>query len=184
MPHTYQTSQWLPHPVAQVFAFFANPANLPRLIPAWQAARIDALTLVPAPTPPSGFPAPPAAGAGTRMTLSFRPFPFAPIRLKWDAQIVEFAWNDHFCDIQLRRGPFASWRHCHRVHAETRNGTPGSLLTDHLEYELPLAPISNLAHALVLRRQIQSAFAFRQKETLRLLASAPSALRTEASPEA
>ena len=175
MPYTYQTSQWLPHPVPQVFAFFANPANLPRLMPSWQAARIDFITLVPAPNPPPGFPGTPAAGAGTRMTLSFRPFPFAPIRLKWDAQIAEFAWNDHFCDIQLRRGPFAFWRHCHRVHPETRDGVAGALLTDHLTYELPLAPLSSPAHFLLLRRQIQSAFAFRQRRTAELLASQPSA---------
>jgi ligand-binding SRPBCC domain-containing protein len=172
MRHTYITSQWLPYPVPRVFAFFANPANLPRLMPTWQAARIDSLTLVPPTQPPADHPGTPAAGAGTRMTLTFRPFPFSPIRLTWDAEIAEFAWNDHFCDIQLRRGPFAYWRHCHRVHDDTRNGVGGTLLVDHLEYELPLAPFSNIAHALVLRRQIQAAFAFRQKRTAELFAEA------------
>lgn len=174
MPHTYQTSQWLPHPVPQVFEFFANPANLPRLMPTWQAARIDAITLVPASNPPLGSSGTPAAGAGTRMTLSFRPFPLSPIRLKWDAEIAEFIWNDHFCDIQLQRGPFAFWRHCHRVLPETRNSIPGTLLTDHLEYEIPLAPLSNIVHALVIARQIQSAFAFRQRRTAELLSQKPS----------
>ena len=47
MRHTYITSQWLPYPLPRVFAFFANPANLPRLMPAWQGARIDAISLVP-----------------------------------------------------------------------------------------------------------------------------------------
>jgi ligand-binding SRPBCC domain-containing protein len=168
--HTYQTTQWLPHPVPQVFAFFADPANLPRLMPAWQAARIDSITLTRPTDPPADFPGSTAAGAGTRMTLSFRPFPLSPIRLTWDAEIVEFAWNDHFCDIQLRRGPFAYWRHCHHISSETRDGIPGSLLTDHLEYKLPLGPLGNIAHALFLRRQIAAAFAFRQKRTIQLLA--------------
>ena len=174
MRHTYSTSQWLPHPLPRVFAFFANPANLPRLMPAWQAARIDAISLVPAPSPPAGHPATPAAGAGTRMTLTFRPFPFSPARLAWDAEIAEFAWNDHFCDIQLRRGPFAFWRHCHRVHKEPRNGIEGTLLVDHLEYELPLAPLSDIAHKLFLRRQIEAAFTFRQQRTAELLACSES----------
>ncbi len=40
MRHTFQTEQWLPFPVELVFAFFAYPENLPRLMPAWQKARI------------------------------------------------------------------------------------------------------------------------------------------------
>jgi ligand-binding SRPBCC domain-containing protein len=172
MPHTYNTSQWLPHPVPRVFAFFANPANLPRLMPAWQSARIDSIALVPAPSPDSAAPSTPAAGAGTRMTLSFRPIPFSPVRLAWDAEIAEFAWNDHFCDIQLRRGPFAFWRHCHHVREQSRNGTPGTLLVDELEYELPFAPLSELPHPRIIRPQIERVFSYRHKRAAELLGEA------------
>lgn len=42
---SFTTDQWVPFPVDRVFAFFADPLNLPRLMPAWQDARIDSLEL-------------------------------------------------------------------------------------------------------------------------------------------
>ena len=133
----FQTEQRLPYPIEMVFAFFADPANLPRLLPAWQHARIDESFLV-APQPPQqpfpGFNRI-TAGSGTRVTLSFRPIPFSPIRVKWDALIEDFHWLEGFCDVQLR-GPFRYWRHCHTLETH-RNGT---LLHDDVEYELPLGP--------------------------------------------
>jgi ligand-binding SRPBCC domain-containing protein len=110
-----------------------------------------------------------AAGAGTHLTLSFRPFPLSPIRATWEAEITEFAWNDHFCDRQLR-GPFAYWNHCHRVAAASRNGIAGTAIVDHIDYELPFGAIGALANRLILRRQLASTFAYRQQQLARLLA--------------
>ncbi len=47
MRHRFRTTQWLPYPVELVFAFFANPANLPKTPPDWQQARIDEIELTP-----------------------------------------------------------------------------------------------------------------------------------------
>jgi ligand-binding SRPBCC domain-containing protein len=102
------------------------------------------------------------------MTISFRPFPLAPFRVPWDAEITEFAWNDHFCDVQ-HRGPFAYWRHCHHISAETRGGVAGTKVHDHVEYELPLGPLGELANALVMQRQFRAIFDYRQKRTAELL---------------
>src|SRR3954451_16784048 len=41
MRFSFTSEQWVPFPLARVFAFFADPLNLPRLMPAWQDARID-----------------------------------------------------------------------------------------------------------------------------------------------
>ena len=41
MRHRFQTEQWLPYPKEQLFAFFADSANLPPLMPAWQQARVE-----------------------------------------------------------------------------------------------------------------------------------------------
>jgi ligand-binding SRPBCC domain-containing protein len=172
MRHHFHAEQWLPYPLEQVFAFFGNPDNLPPLMPAWQKARIDKADIQP-PPPNGSAAAAELAGAGTRMTLSFRPVPLSPIRATWDAEIDQFTWNDHFCDTQLR-GPFAFWHHCHRVVREPRTntqGTPtdGTLLRDELEYELPFGIFGELAHTLAVRRQIQSIFAFRHKRTEEML---------------
>jgi ligand-binding SRPBCC domain-containing protein len=178
MRHTFQAEQWLPYSVEQVFAFFANPENLPRLMPAWQKARIEEATFsAPPPRPVVADPALRfggiAAGAGTRMTISFRPFPYSPMRVPWDAEIDQFAWNDHFCDTQLR-GPFAFWHHCHRIHTETRvdeNGQPtvGTLLHDEVEYEMKFGTLGELAQRLFVERQFRRIFSYRQRRTAQLL---------------
>jgi ligand-binding SRPBCC domain-containing protein len=176
MRHTHHAEQWLPYPVPLIFAFFANPANLPRLMPAWQNARIEEASIVPPPRPlDQSIPRTIAAGPGTRLTLSFRPFPYSTIRIPWEAEITEFVWNDHFCDRQLR-GPFAYWNHCHRVRPETRDQTNGTLITDQVEYELPFGIAGELTHRLILSRQIAHTFTQRQTRLTKLLSS--SALTT------
>ncbi len=167
MRQHFQTEQYLRYPVAQVFAFFADPANLPRLMPAWQRARIESAVLVPPPPPPQAFPGWERiqAGSGSRMTLTIRPFPLSPIRLPWEALIEDFCWLEGFCDVQVS-GPFRYWRHCHSVGP---SGT-GTLLTDSVEYELPLGALGTFAHWIFVRRQLAATFRFRQQRTLELLA--------------
>lgn len=170
MHHHFQAEQWVAYPIDLVFAFFSNPENLPRLMPGWQKARIEEASFTPPPARPAGarrFPGI-AAGAGTRMTISFRPFPLAPVRVPWDAEITEFTWNEHFCDVQ-HRGPFAFWRHCHRLSEETREGQPGTLLRDQVEYEMKFGALGELAGRIGANAQFRSIFAFRHKRTAELL---------------
>lgn len=174
MRHIYQAEQWLPYPVEAVFLFFANPENLPRLMPSWQKARIEEAVFAPPSPRPGGGKAKLArpgvvAGQGTRMTISFRPFPFSPIRVPWDAEITEFEWNDHFCDVQ-HRGPFAYWRHCHRLVEESRDGRDGTLLRDQVEYALPLGLLGDIANTVLAKRQMTYIFRYRQRRTAELLA--------------
>jgi ligand-binding SRPBCC domain-containing protein len=108
------------------------------------------------------------------MTISFRALPLLPFRMNWQAAIVEFGWNHHFCDEQPK-GPFAYWRHCHKVSEEIRApepGTlvPGTLVVDDLAYELPFGILAERAHTLFARRQIETIFKYRQQQLLKLLA--------------
>lgn len=171
---TFHAEQWLPVPVERVFAFFADPANLPRLMPAWQQARIDEASIVPPPPRPSnaGHGSSGLAGAGTLLTLSFRPFPLSPVRLRWQAEIDSFVWNQHFSDTQLH-GPFARWHHTHAVTSEARvseSGVsiPGTLLEDDVEYELPLGRLGRVVHPLIAV-QMRQTFAYRHRRTRELL---------------
>jgi len=159
MRHNFQTEQWLPYPRERVFAFFADPANLPPLMPRWQHAQVEEAEYVP---PVLSTPTSIAAGKGSRITISFRPIPFCPLRLKWEAYIAEFRWNDFFCDEQ-RRGPFKYFRHCHHTREETREGIAGTVVTDAVEYELPLGLLGEVANALAMKRQIRALFAYRQR---------------------
>ena len=181
MRHTFSSEQWLPYPVELVFLFFSNPENLPRLMPPWQKARIEEASFAPPPPRPAGTPnrrGGVVAGSGTRLTMSFRPIPFSPIRVPWDAEIVDFAWNQRFCDIQ-HRGPFAYWKHCHQVRsapnpepAAPDDPREGTLLHDHVDYEAPLGRLGDIANTLFISRQLASTFRFRHRRTLELLALA------------
>ena len=181
MRHQFHTEQWVPYPLELVFAFFANPSNLPHLMPAWQKARIEEARIIPPPARPHAVdPArrfrSVAAGEGTELTISFRPFPYSPIRWPWEGVITEFAWNDHFCD-EIRRGPFRYWRHCHRVIPEEKNAVPGTRVVDDLEYELPFRFLSGAANALIVSRQMRSLFAHRQKALEQILGRISSQMR-------
>jgi ligand-binding SRPBCC domain-containing protein len=162
MRHRFATEQWLPYPKERVFAFFADPANLPPLMPPWQQARVVKVHFV---APPMASPDKVVAGEGSVITVSFRPIPGMPWRLEWDACITEFHWNEFFCDEQ-RRGPFRYFRHCHRI----REAPNGSIVSDAVEYELPLGLLGDLANGLAVKRQIQALFRHRQKMLPKLLA--------------
>ena len=174
-PHTFSAKQWLPYPIELAFAFFANPENLPRLMPRWQRAHIDQAIFAPPPPRPPATPHLPGlvAGTGTRMTLTFRALPLVPLRLPWDALITEFGWNDHFCDVIAGRGPFKSWKHCHHLRSTPdptgTSTSPGTLLSDHVEYALPFGLLGSIANAIVVRQQIVSIFRFRHRKTAELL---------------
>jgi ligand-binding SRPBCC domain-containing protein len=181
MRHHFETQQWLPFPVATVFAFFANPRNLPPLMPAWQRARIEELRLIAPPPPPPGSPARLGTGMGTTLILSFRLLPFLPLRMNWHALIPEFAWNERFCDEQTS-GPFHYWRHCHSVAPETRDGVAGALLCDRVEYELPGGPLGDLLNSLIGRAQFRYLFGVRHQATERLMPLFADSLRRQTLP--
>jgi ligand-binding SRPBCC domain-containing protein len=166
--HLFEAEQWLPFPLPTVFAFFANPQNLPPLMPTWQRARVEELRLIAPPPPPPGSPARLGTGVGTTMILSFRLVPGLPLRLNWHALIPEFVWNDHFCDKQTS-GPFAHWRHCHSVRAEIRNGVEGTVVRDRVEYAFPGGPLGDLANLVAGRAQMRYIFRVRHRQAEKLM---------------
>jgi ligand-binding SRPBCC domain-containing protein len=172
MKQKFEARQWVPFRLEVVFAFFANPRNLPRLMPESSQTRIDQLRLVAPDQPGSASSAllerEIVAGSGSEMVVSFRPVPWLPLRAKWLARITEFQWNSHFCDQQVR-GPFAHFRHCHRIQAERQSGVWGTLVTDEIEYALPFGPLGRIASGIV-RRQMETSFAERQARLVQLIA--------------
>src|SRR5215469_9615209 len=171
MRHRFRTTQWLPHPVETVFAFFANPANLPKLHPDWQQTRIEEIELHPANRNGNGSAeATIAAGRGTRMTLSFRPARLSPVRVSWVALVEDFHWNERFCDRQVE-GPFRYWRQCHRVQEwqSEKTGEHGTLLIDTIEYELPFTMFGHLANRFAVRGMLENLFEHRHRRAEELL---------------
>jgi len=179
MRQRFVTSQWVPFAVDLVFAFFSNPHNLPVLMPEELQARIDRLTLEPPPPNPllSAANWNPlltasgghllAAGVGSRIELSFRPVPYVPMRVRWEARITEFSWYSHFCDEQAR-GPFDYFHHRHGIRAEMQQGRIGTQLVDEIDFELPFGTMGELWDKAVTR-QLRRTFAMRQERLPRLL---------------
>ena len=52
MRFSFHAEQWLPYPVPLVFAFLANPSNLPHLMPPRLKTRIEDMRVQPPPPRP------------------------------------------------------------------------------------------------------------------------------------
>jgi ligand-binding SRPBCC domain-containing protein len=175
MSQHFETRQWVPFPVELVFAFFANPTNLPHLMPAKLVTQIEDARIQPPPPRPEHPNAARrfksmAAGEGSEILISFFPIPWVPRRVSWRSRITEFVWNSHFCDEQMR-GPFKRFHHRHGVEAEVRDGIEGTLVSDEIEYKLPFGFLGRVAGAFV-RRNLVNWFAYRQKRLPEILAAA------------
>jgi len=178
--YRHKTRQWVPYPIELVFAFFANPHNLPSLMKKWQSMRLEEATIIPPPSRPLA-PNPAhrvrtvAAGKGSSITFSFRPVPYSPLRMPWESIISEFSWNESFADIAVR-SPFKHWEHIHVFEVETRTnatGVPiqGTLVKDDLTYIPPGGDglAGHLLHSKVVHPMLKSLFAERQRKLAKIL---------------
>lgn len=174
MPHTMQCvklsqqiqfEQWVPAAVDKVFLFFANPQNLPRIMPPVTETKLIAVKLVPPAA--TGGNAENLAGVGSEVVTSFRLFRFLPIHAKWTARIAEFEWNHHFADEQTK-GPFRRFYHRHQVKPETQNGVAGTIVIDVIEYEVGYGFLGRFAEKFIAH-QLQQTFQYRQRKLQELL---------------
>jgi ligand-binding SRPBCC domain-containing protein len=166
-PATFE--QWVPFPLERVFLFFADAGNLPRIMPPATDTRLDRLTLIQPPGPPgTSAPGTALAGAGSVIVTSFRLLPAFPFRAQWVARITEFEWNHHFADIQ-DKGPFRSFHHRHEFAPLSRDGVSGTIVRDHIEYEIGFGLAGRIAQRFFVGPQMARAFRHRQKALEALL---------------
>jgi len=164
MPYHAEFEQWIAVSLEEVFEFFADPTNLPRIMPAWMRVQIEEIATV----PPLGSSTSHFAGEGTRFLASYRALPFLPMRIRSEAQIVGFGLNEFFADVQSK-GPFRSWHHRHEFAEENRGGIPGTRLRDLIEYEIGFEPMGSVVNALFIAPQMRRTFAYRQHAVERFL---------------
>jgi ligand-binding SRPBCC domain-containing protein len=172
MVYHAQFAHWVPVPVEQVFLFFANPGNLPRIMPPQTGTELIRVRLAPppgiAPVQSTVTDQPPLAGAGSEIVTAFRIVPFLPFRARWIALITEFEWNHHFADIQ-KKGPFKRFHHRHEFAGEIRAGVSGTTVRDIIEYEIAFGFVGALAQRFFVGPQLQKAFEYRQEALAKLL---------------
>lgn len=139
--HILESRVWVARARAEVFAFFADPANLVLLAPPALHLRLV--------SPP----APMAAGRIYDLKFSWLGVP-----LRWRLFIREFDPPYRFVDVQVR-GPYARWEHRHRF----LDDAGGTWVEDRVTYRLPLGPLGRATHALLVGRQLATAWAYRDR---------------------
>lgn len=145
MMKTYilQRQQSIKRPLHEVFDFFSKPENLARLTPRSMGFQM----LTPGPIEMKD-------GAVIDYTITFY-----GQDLRWTTLITLFDRPHKFVDVQLK-GPYSFWHHTHTFTA-TQEGTS---ITDEVRYTMPFGVLGRIAHALVVRRQLDKIFAFRQQQ--------------------
>lgn len=140
--HRLVATQFIPRPIDEVFAFFATPDNLGRLTPAGMGFEFltDDRRMRPG------------------LVIDYRLRPLAGVPVRWRTLIDAYDPPHGFHDIQAK-GPYRSWEHRHRF--EPVDG--GTLVRDDVEYSLPLGPLGDLAHRLVVRDELAAIFRHRAR---------------------
>lgn len=149
MVHTLDTQLRVPQTREDVFPFFGDAFNLERITP----PELDFHIIT---APPIEM----REGARISYRLSLWGVPFS-----WETVISCWEPPYRFVDEQIS-GPYRRWVHGHEF-VPTPNGT---LIYDHVDYELPLSPFGDLLHP-VLRRQLARIFRYRHEVLHELFSS-------------
>ncbi|MEO0558807.1 MAG: SRPBCC family protein [Bacteroidota bacterium] len=144
--HRLHTTTHLPLPREEVFAFFADAGNLERITPPELNFRIVT-------------PQPIEMQVGTLIDYELQLF---GVGFRWRTEIETWRPPFLFSDMQLR-GPYRLWWHMHTfLERTTPDGRPATRMDDRVFWQLPLAPVGELAYLLV-RFQLEHIFAYRQR---------------------
>jgi ligand-binding SRPBCC domain-containing protein len=140
--HRLSASQYIPRPIEDVFAFFAEPRNLARLTPPSMRFEFKSDDWLMRPG----------------VEIEYRLRPLFGIPVSWQSRIEAFDPPRGFRDVQVH-GPYRSWTHRHTFQALEG----GTLVNDEVTYELPFGPLGDLAHRLAVRSELESIFRFRAR---------------------
>ncbi len=135
-------------PLKETFAFFENPANLGKITPPWLSFNIVGKDVT--------------MKQGAQFDYVIR---WLGLPMKWRSLITRYEPPFLFVDEQLI-GPYKTWRHRHSF-SETSNGV---IVSDHLEYTLPLGPLGAVAQMVMVKRQLEEVFRYRQQELAKIFA--------------
>jgi len=129
-----------------VFAFFADAANLEEITPGWLNFRIRS-------------PLPIQMGVGALIDYRIR---IRGVPVAWRTQIAAWEPPFRFVDEQLK-GPYTLWEHEHTF--EPTEG--GVLVKDNVRYRVPGGPAAGLVERLWVKPDLERIFAYRREAMLR-----------------
>jgi hypothetical protein len=140
--YTLRTQMIVPVSVRDAFTVFEDPLRLAEITPPGLQFRIL--------TPP-----PVVMAAGLEIDYEFRWLGFPVL---WRSRITEYEPPFLFGDEQVK-GPFRLWRHRHSFHPSEE----GTLVSDEVQYALPLGPVGSFVHKAIVSGQLKEIFRYRQK---------------------
>ncbi len=141
--HVLEREQRLPAPPEAVFGFFADARNLEAITP--PLLRFRVIT-----------PDPIVMRVGTLIQYRLR---LRGVPVNWLTTIQEWDPPHRFVDVQLR-GPYALWHHTHDLRPDpTHPG--GTVMRDTVRYAIGFGPFGELAHRLLVKRDLDAIFDFR-----------------------
>ena len=140
--HRIHSEMVVDRPIDEVFAFFSKPENLARITPRNLGfeLRTDDTHM------------------RDHLEIEYRIRPLLGIPVTWRSRIVDYDPPHGFRDIQIK-GPYRSWDHRHTFAADGDR----TRITDDVEYSLPLGPLGDVAHAAVVRSQLEEIFRHRAR---------------------
>jgi len=139
--HVLERQQRIERPLAEVFPFYADAANLERITPPWLGFEVTT-------------PRPIAMGVGALIEYRLR---LHGVPVRWRTRIEAWEPPYRFIDAQLS-GPYALWHH-----------TGATVLGDRVRYALPLGLAGEAARALFVRRDLERIFDYRRDAVAKLL---------------
>ena len=152
--HQLTAEQFLPISLQEAWDFFSSPKNLSKITP-----------------PEMGFiirtNLDDNNGIYDGMLIDYTVKPLFGIPMHWRTEIHSVKDKYQFADRQLI-GPYSVWEHTHTF--VEKDG--GVLMSDVVNYKLPMGPLGDLAHVLLVRRKIEGIFAYRKQVLDRMFVNA------------
>lgn len=142
--YQYTAEQFLPLSIRKAWDFFSSPKNLSVITPPEMDFKI--LTQLDDKEIYNG------------MLIDYTVKPLFGIPMHWQTMIIDVKPLEVFADTQLK-GPYKLWHHTHTF--IEKDG--GVLMTDVVNYELPFGILGDWVHSLIVRKKIESIFAYRKQ---------------------
>jgi len=139
---TLRCEQWVPKPLGEVFAFFADAHNLEQITPPFLRFSVRSMTT-------------PTVRQGTEITYRLR---LHQLPISWTSRIEVWEPPYRFTDVQIR-GPFRLWHHQHDFTPE-HNGTS---IRDTVHYRAPCAWLQHIPFLSWVDNDLQRIFTYRQQ---------------------
>lgn len=142
----------LPISKQEAWSFLSNPQNLKAITPPHMGFEIT--------SPYTGD------KVYEGQIITYKVYPFKGIKSYWVTEITKVQEGEYFIDEQ-RFGPYKMWHHEHFIEEEK----DGIKMIDLISYKIPFGFIGRLAEPLIVRKQLEGIFNYREQKLNELFPS-------------